>query len=113
MLGQIESDEQAAQAEAAGPPRPPQDPAARHRWAVMFDAGLLRQPAPGTRWDDDSRLRRDRRGMIVLSRVGSAAAVDCLRELAAGAPAAPRTLQAAAALSTPEPSPAPAAPGGH
>ena len=108
VLAQIESDEEAAQAEAAGPPRPPADPAARHRWIVLMDAGMLRQPAPGTRWDNEPRLRRDRRGMIVLSRIGTPAASDCLRDLAAGAPGAPRTLQAAAVLATPEqPGPVP------
>lgn len=107
VLANIESDEESAAAEAAPwPPPPPADPAQRQRWAVLLDAGLLRRPAPGTRWDDDPRLRRDRRGMAVLSRIGSPDAAEHLRQLAAGVPAAPRTIQAAATLNAPAPDPA-------
>jgi hypothetical protein len=106
VLTRIESDEAAAaEADAPWPPPPPKDPQQRHLWAVAFDAGFLRRPVPGVRWDDDPRLRRDRRGMIILSRTGSPAAVEILHRLAAGTPAAPRTVQARATLNAPEPLP--------
>jgi hypothetical protein len=56
-------------------------------------------PGPdAARWDDEPRLRREHRGLAVLARIGSPEALRCLREVAAGAVASPRTVQAQAVL---------------